>query len=116
MRHHNKNRKFGLERDQRAALMRSLAKSLIDNGKMRTTIAKAKEIRPYVEKLVTRAKSPTLHSRRLLLTRIGSASTVSKLIKDVAPKYEKRFGGYLRIAKIGIPRKDGSAMAIIEFV
>ncbi|OHA26310.1 MAG: 50S ribosomal protein L17 [Candidatus Taylorbacteria bacterium RIFCSPHIGHO2_02_FULL_46_13] len=116
MRHHNANRKFGRTRDQRKALMRSLAESLIRDGKIQTTAEKAKELRPFVEKLITRAKIKTLASRRLLVSRLGSATIVARLITEIAPKYADRRGGYTRIAKIGEPRHDASAQAIIEFV
>ncbi len=116
MRHHNANRKFGRTRDARKALLRSLARSLVLNGKISTTEAKAKELRPFVEKLVTRAKNPTLATNRLLRARIGSVEAALKLSKEIAPKYQSRPGGYIRIAKTGLRRKDGSVRAIIEFV
>lgn len=116
MRHHNANRKFGRERGQRIALIRSLARSLVLHGKIRTTTAKAKELRPFVEKLVTRAKDSSVVSRRLLKSRTGSAAVASKLITDIAPKYKERRGGYTRILKIGTFRKDGSTESVIEFV
>ena len=96
--------------------MKSLALSLILHGKIQTTLEKAKELRPFVEKLVTRARNANLHSQRLLRSRIGNAAGVAKLVKEIAPKYEKRRGGYTRVAKLGEMRKDGSARAIIEFV
>lgn len=115
MRHHNKNRKFGRETDQRAALLKSLARSLVLRGRIKTTEAKAKEIRPFVEKLVTRGKTATLATRRALISKLGDANTASKLIKT-AEGYKDRKGGYLRIVKM-VPRKgDASPMALIEFV
>ena|SRR3989344_2996736 len=116
MRHHRANRKFGRERGQRVALLRTLTSSLILHGKIQTNAIKAKELRPFVEKLVTRAKTPTVANRRLLHVRIGNTSIVSRLIKEVAPKYQKRQGGYTRISKLGVSRKDGTAQSIIEFV
>ncbi len=116
MRHHNANRKFGREKGQRVALIRSLASSLILHGRIQTTAAKAKELRPFIEKLVTRAKNPTLANRRLLQARVGNATTAARLISDVAPKYKERNGGYTRISKVGAMRKDGSAQSIIQFV
>lgn len=116
MRHHNANRKFGRERDQRKALLRTLAVSLIRYGKIRTTVEKAKELRPFVEKLVTRAKEPTLNSRRILRSRIGHPGSASKLITDIAPKYKARQGGYTRILRLPGFKKDGSSVAQIEFV
>src|SRR3989344_4655499 len=116
MRHHNTNRKFGLEKGPRKALMRSLVRSLVLHGKIQTTSEKAKELRPMVEKLVTRAKSGSLPARRLLQSKTGSASVAAKLIADIGPKYKSRNGGYTRIIKLGTTRNDGSARAIIEFV
>jgi large subunit ribosomal protein L17 len=115
MRHHNHNRKFGRTKDQRTALMKSLARSLVLRGKITTTEAKAKEVRPMVEKLVTRGKSNTLANRRMLISALGDARTADKLIKT-AENYKERSGGYIRIVKM-VPRKgDASPMALIEFV
>ena len=119
MRHHNKNKKFGRERNQRRALMRSLAISLILKEKIETTEAKAKAIRPYVEKLITTAKKKNLATRRLLNSKLGSGGNiaVSKMIDELAPKYIDRPGGYLRIIKTGERiSSDGAKMAVIEFV
>ena len=115
MRHGNVNRKFGREKGQRAALLKSLARSLILRGKMQTTLAKAKEIRPVVEKMVTRGKSATLANRRLLIASLGDARTAGKLLKT-AEGYKDRTGGYLRITKMGPRKGDAAQMAIIEFV
>ncbi len=116
MRHHDNKRKFGREKGQRESLLRLLAGALIERGKMKTTEAKAKEVRPLVEKMVTRAKSTTLASRRLLIANLGSVKLVKKLTDEIAPKYEKRAGGYTRIIKLPAREGDGSKMAIIEFV
>jgi large subunit ribosomal protein L17 len=116
MRHHAVNRKFGRERSVREALLRSLASNLILKGRIETTEARAKEIRSYVEKLVTRGKSRTLASERLLIRRLGGMMPVRKLIKDISPKYADRKGGYTRIVKTAPRKGDGSPMAIIEFV
>ena len=116
MRHHSNIRKFGREKNQRHALLRSLARNLIRDEKIRTTTAKAKELRPYVEKLVTKAKNDTVASRRLVTSRIQGAAEVKKLFGTVAPKYASRNGGYTRIVKLPNRDFDGSPMAIIEFV
>jgi len=116
MRHHSNKRKFGREQGQRNALMKSLAISLVKHEKIETTLAKAKELRPYTEKLVTRAKSDTIASRRLLISRTGNEIAAKKLVETLAPKYKTRNGGYTRIIKTGRRLKDGSNMAIIEFV
>ncbi len=115
MRHHNKNRKFGREKDQRTALMRSLASALVERGKIKTTEAKAKELRPYIEKLVTRAIKGDLASRRLIISKIGQIIT-KKLVDDIAPRYKDRNGGYTRVVKLSPRASDASKMAVIEFV
>lgn len=119
MRHHNTNKKFGRERNARRALMRSLAIALILEEQIETTEAKAKAIRSYVEKLVTKAKNNTLATRRNLNSKLGSGGDVAtkKLIDEIAPRYKDRKGGYTRVVKtrnrVG---SDGAAMAIIEFI
>ena len=118
MKHHDKKRKLGRPRGQRIALMRSLALSLIKHGKITTTEAKAKELRPYIDRLVTKAKAGSVASRRLLLSRLyNQEKAVSKLISELAPKYSDRNGGYTRVLKLSTKRKgDASGMAVIEFV
>lgn len=116
MRHGNNVRKFGREKTQRHALMRSLARNLIRDGRIQTTLAKAKEIRPYVEKLVTAAKSGTVASRRVVNSRLQGATETKKLFEVMAPKYKTRAGGYTRIIRMPNRDLDGSAMALIEFV
>ncbi len=117
MRHHVNVRKFGREKNQRIALMRGLVASLITHGRILTTEAKAKELRPKVEKMVTRAKNPTLANRRTLLSGLyNDEQVVTKLISDIAPKYTERPGGYTRITKVVQRVSDGSPMAVIEFV
>ncbi len=116
MRHHDNIRKFGRETGQRRALLKSLALALVTHKKITTTKAKAKELRPFVEKLVTRAKVKTLASRRLLVERLGDKTGAEELIKTIAPKHEKRAGGYTRIIKLPRRISDGSNMAVIEFV
>ena len=114
MRHGNTNRKFGREQGQRKALMRSLARSLVLSGKIETTIEKSKELRPFVEKLVTKAKHDTLASKRIIASRIHPTA-VAKMI-ELGNKYSKRQGGYTRIVKIWRKTADGSSRAVIEFV
>ena len=116
MRHHGNVRKFGREKTQRHALMRSLARNLIRDSRITTTLAKAKEIRPYVEKLVTTAKSGTVASRRLIVSRIQGKAEAKKLVDTIAPKYKDRKGGYTRIVRMPDRDLDNSAMALIEFV
>lgn len=97
--------------------MRSLASALIEYGKITTTIARAKELRPYIEKLITKARTGDVHARRIVANRLGNnTKAVKKLVDDVAPQFKERNGGYTRVVKL--PRRDGDAaeMAVIEFV
>ena len=117
MRHHQTGRKFNRVKKVRTALVRSLAKNLILREKMTTTEPKAKEIRPYVEKLVTKAKKDTLTNRRLIIEKVGQDKKVlAKLFAELGPRFNERHGGYTRIVKLGRRLTDGSPMAIIEFV
>jgi large subunit ribosomal protein L17 len=116
MRHHNKNRKLKRERNQRAALLRSLARELFLRGKITTTEAKAKEIRPYAEKLITIAKTDTLSNRRLLMSKLSNNPIIPKLVDIVAKKYADRNGGYIRVVKMNRRISDGSKMAVVELV
>ncbi len=116
MKHHDKNRKLGRTRDQRRLLLRSLACSLIRDGKIKTTEAKAKELRPFIEKLVTMAKKDTVTSRRLLTARLGSKLQATNLVTKIAPGYVERKGGYTRVIKLPIRKSDATKMAQIEFV
>jgi len=116
MRHHNANRKLGRERNQRKALLRTLAVSLIDKETIKTTEAKAKELRPFVEKAVTKAKMNTLSARRHVIEVIGNVKAAGKLLETIAPKYADRKGGYIRIVKTEPRKLDAAPMAIIQFV
>ncbi|HNU95442.1 MAG TPA: 50S ribosomal protein L17 [Candidatus Paceibacterota bacterium] len=117
MRHHNNVRKFGRNKNQRNALMKGLMLSLIAHGKIETTEAKAKELRPMIEKLITKANVGTLASNRLVISRLYNLkSEANKLINEIAPKYKGRNGGYTRITKLPRRTGDASKMAIIEFI
>ena len=117
MRHHNVNRKFGREKKQREAFIRSLSSNLIMRGKITTTLPRAKEIRPFVEKLVTRAKNPTVTNIRVLTTRLGTEDRrVVKTLIEKSAAYKDRSGGYLRITKMGYRQGDAAPRAVIEFV
>lgn len=116
MRHHSNTRKFGREKTQRHALMRSLARNLIRDSRIETTTAKAKELRPFVEKLVTKAKLNTLANRRLIDTKIQGKKEIEILFNTIAPKYKDRKGGYTRIISMPNRDLDGSPMSLIEFV
>ena len=116
MSRHQTITKFGRERGQRRALLKSLAVSLLMHGKIETSEAKAKALRPFVERLVTLAKGQTIASRRLVVSRTGSIAAAARLFETLAPKYKTRSGGYTRIMKLGARRSDGAAQAVIEFV
>lgn len=117
MRHHNANRTFGRSKNQRKALLSGLAASLITHERIMTTEAKAKELRPTVEKMVTKAKEGSLANRRLLLADMYNNSTVvEKLVGTIAPRFAERAGGYTRIVKLTPRKSDASPMAVIEFV
>lgn len=117
MRHGNKNRTLGRVRSQRTALLRGLAVSLIRDGKIKTTVAKAKEVQPLAERLVTYAKQNTVASRRRASAALGlpSDATIKKLFDDIAPRYQERSGGYTRIIKAG-RTEAGRDEAVIEYV
>ena len=117
MRHGNNKRKFGRKKNLRNALLKGLVLNLIKSEKIMTTEAKAKELRPYMEKLVTQAKPNTMTAKRLVSAKLyNNIPMVSKLFKTIAPKYEGRIGGYTRITKLPKRLSDGSPMAVIEFV
>lgn len=109
------HRKFGRESIQRKALLRSLATALIEHGKIRTTKAKAKTLKQVADRLVSRAKAPGIHTRRLLGQGLSDAS-VKKLVTDIAPRFSDRKGGYTRIVPMPRRRSDGAEMALVEFV
>lgn len=117
MRHHNSNRTLGRDTDQRTALLRGLAVSLITHGRIVTTTAKAKELRPFVERLVTSGKEGTLAARRRVLATLGQpdATIVEKLFGTIAPAHKERNGGYTRIIKMG-RTPAGRDESVIEFV
>lgn len=116
MRHHSATRKLKRDRDGRKALLKSLCVALITQEKITTTEAKAKELRPVIEKLVTKAKVDTVAARRLVATKIGSGIALQKMFKDVAPRFKETAGGYTRIIKLPKRLKDAAKMAYIEFV
>ncbi len=116
MRHHNKNRTLGRDVNQRRALLKSLMYSLLVHEGMTTTLAKAKEMRPHMEKLITKGKTDTLASRKLVYSRLGESNASKKLFSDIAPRYAERNGGYTRIIKMPRRKSDSAEMARIEFV
>lgn len=116
MRHHNSKRTLNRDKRQRTALMRSLARSLVLHEGITTTIAKAKELRPMIEKLVTASKANTVASRRTVSARLVSPEAVKKLHDTLAPRYKSRAGGYTRIVKLGRIGTRVGEQARIEFV
>jgi large subunit ribosomal protein L17 len=116
MRHRVKGRRLKRTSEQKRALIRSLAQALIERGAIETTEARAKELRPFVEKLITKAKSGTLHDRRLAGRHVQKREINDKLFTEVGPKFASRAGGYTRILKTGHRKGDGAEMARIELV
>jgi large subunit ribosomal protein L17 len=116
MRHRKAGRQLRRTSEQKLALLRNLASSLIDNGAIVTTEAKAKELRPFVEKLITKARTGTLHARRLAGRHIHRRATADKLFQEIGPRFAGRAGGYTRILKTGHRKGDGAEMARIELV
>lgn len=115
MKHLVKGRQFKRSKSQRKALLKQLATAVILNGKITTTVAKAKETAPYLEKLITAAGKQDLVSAKKIHS-IFDKETAKKLIKEVAPKYQERNGGYLRVTKIGSRQGDCAEMAVLELV
>jgi large subunit ribosomal protein L17 len=116
MRHRKSGRKFNRNSPQRNSLMKGLAISIIEHESVKTTLAKAKEIRGFLEPLVTLAKENTVANQRLAQARLGSKQAVAKLFDELGPRYADRPGGYLRVIKRGFREGDKSPAAQIEFV
>ncbi len=116
MRHKVAHRKLGRTAAHRTAMLRNMAASLIKHEQITTTLPKAKELRPYVEKLVTLAKHGGLSNRRLAMSRLMDEAQLAKLFDVLAPRYATRAGGYTRVLKAGFRASDQAAMAVIEFV
>lgn len=116
MRHGNAHRKLGRTSSHRLAMFRNMSASLIKHEQIKTTLPKAREIRPYMEKLITLAKHGGLSNRRLAHARLGDDDQLVKLFDVLAARYADRPGGYVRIVKAGIRRSDATPMAIVEFV
>ena len=115
-RHGYKGRKFHRERDQREALMQGLADSLIKYESIETTLLKAKELVPYVEKLITKAKKGDLHNRRQVISGLQTLESAHKLVDEIAPKLTARVSGHLRIERTTARRGDNTMMATVSFV
>ena len=116
MRHQLSGRQLSRNSSHRKALMRNMCAALIRVETIRTTLPKAKELRPFVEKLVTLAKKGDLHARRQAISQVRDVPQVGKLFETIGPRYAERNGGYIRIMKAGYRHGDNAAMAVIEFV
>jgi len=115
-RHGYKGRKFGRERDQRAALLKGLAESLVLRESIETTLPKAKETLSYTEKLISKAKKGGLHNRRQIISSLSTIEAANKLVDEIAPKLKGRTSGHLRLEKTSLRRGDAAQMARISFV
>lgn len=111
-----KGRKLGRERDQRRALIKNLANSLVEHGSIETTLPKAKEVLPYMEKLITKAKVGDLHNRRLIIKSLTTLESAHKLVDEIAPKLTSRDSGHLRIVRTSLRRGDNAQLATVSFV
>ncbi|MBQ9414875.1 MAG: 50S ribosomal protein L17 [Clostridia bacterium] len=109
-------RKLGRPTASRTAMLRAMVTFLLENGRINTTVTRAKEVRSLTEKMITIAKDPTLANKRLVMSFVTKESVVKKLFDEIAPKYADRNGGYTRIIKTGVRRGDAAEMAIIELV
>lgn len=107
---------MGRTSDHRKAMLRAMVTFLMENGKIETTVTRAKEVRAMAEKMITIAKNDDLHSKRQVYSYITKESVAKKVIDEIAPKYKEKAGGYTRIIKIGPRRGDAAEMAIIELV
>ncbi|MBS3960893.1 MAG: 50S ribosomal protein L17 [Sandarakinorhabdus sp.] len=116
MRHRVAHRKLGRTGEHRMAMFKNMSASLIKHEQITTTLPKAKELRPYIEKLVTLAKKGGLSNRRLAEARLQDDAQLKKLFDVIAPRYAARPGGYVRVLKAGFRQSDQAAMAVIEFV
>ena len=116
MRHKKKGRKLGRKVGNRRALLMNLASQMITHKRIKTTDAKAKELRTFIEPLITLAKKNDLHSRRMVIRKLPNKKIVSSLYDDIAPQYADRPGGYTRIIKLGYRDNDRAPVSIIEFV
>lgn len=116
MRHRHGYRKLGRTSSHRAALLKNLSIALIKSGKIETTLQKAKELRSYIEKLVTRARVGDFNAHRIIFASLQDKESTKKLVDEVAPKFRDRKGGYTRIIKTRLRRGDAAEMAFIEFV
>jgi large subunit ribosomal protein L17 len=115
-RHGYKGRKFGRERDQRRALLKGLATSLVEHGSIETTLPKAKELSRYIEKVITKAKKGDLHNRRQVIAKLSTQSAAFKLVDEIAPQLGGRTSGHVRVERTRVRVGDGAQLARISFV
>lgn len=116
MRHRKKGRKLSRTASHRRATLRNMAQSLFIHGRIETTTAKAKELRPFAERLITLARRGDLHARRLAGAKIGSREVLGRLFDEIGPRFAERPGGYTRILKLGARKGDAADMSLIELV
>jgi large subunit ribosomal protein L17 len=116
MRHQHSGRYFGRDSSHRKAMFKNMMVSLLKHEMIMTTVAKAKELRSYVEPLITMAKSDSVHHRRIAFARLRDREAVTKLFNELAPHFQTRPGGYLRVLKCGYRKGDAAPMAVIELV
>ncbi len=116
MRHRHSGRYFGRTSSHRKAMFKNMMASLLKHEQITTTLAKAKELRGYIEPMITLAKSDSVHHRRIAFARLRDREMVTKLFNDIAPHFKTRPGGYLRVLKCGFRKGDTAPMAIVELV
>lgn len=116
MRHRKHSNSLGLTKEHRLALMANMSASLIEHGRIKTTLKKAKALRPFVEKIITLSKKGTLHDRRLAIARVRDVDAVHTLFDEKAEQFANRNGGYTRIYKLGTRQGDAAEMALIELI
>jgi len=116
MRHLNAGRKLGRKTPHRISMFRNLVTSLLDKERIRTTLPRAKEVRPIAERMITLGKRTSLHARRQALAFVRDPKVVSKLFSDLAPRFAQRNGGYTRIIRLGFREGDGAQLAILELI
>lgn len=117
MRHQKRRLKLGVKSDHRLAMMRNLTLGLVEHGRIKTTLARAKRLRPFIEPIVTRLKDPTVANIRTVLSQLANRDATLRIAQEISPKFKDRTGGYTRILKLAKPRAgDAADMALIEWV
>ncbi|HPE41011.1 MAG TPA: 50S ribosomal protein L17 [Bacteroidales bacterium] len=116
MKHRNKLKKLSRPSDHRKALIKNLMRSLFEHGSIVTTLPKAKAVRPFVEKVITKGKSGSVHSRRYIYSYLGDRKLTNKVVDEISKKFQSRPGGYTRILKMGQRRGDASEIALLQIL